>query len=67
MDDADVASRDSEQFEKAQADFIKAKAAEIPKGNPGYCDECGEHNGRLVGGICSPCRDILIKLGVIRC
>ena len=33
------------------------KAAAIPIGNPGECDGCGEYNGRLVNGHCSPCRD----------
>lgn len=29
----------------------------MPKGEPGECIECGEHNQRLVHGKCSPCRD----------
>lgn len=37
------------------------KAADIPVGNPGECDCCGEWSGRLVSGHCSPCRD---KYGV---
>jgi len=30
---------------------------EMPEGEPGECNECGEFNQRLVYGICSPCRD----------
>lgn len=33
------------------------KASEIPIGNPGDCDGCGEWSGRLVDGYCAPCRD----------
>lgn len=29
----------------------------MPKGEPGECNECGEYNQRLVYGKCSPCRD----------
>ena len=30
---------------------------EMPEGESGECNECGEFNQRLVYGICSPCRD----------
>jgi len=30
---------------------------EMPVGEPGECNECGEFNQRLVYGKCSPCRD----------
>ena len=30
---------------------------EMPEGEPGECNECGEFNKRLVYGRCSPCRD----------
>lgn len=30
---------------------------EMPEGEPGECNECGEFNQRLVYGRCSPCRD----------
>ncbi len=32
-------------------------AAQIPVGEPGECDLCGEWSGRLVDGVCAPCRD----------
>lgn len=35
----------------------RKKAQEIPRGEPGECDLCGEWSGRLVTGICAPCRD----------
>ena len=36
---------------------IAEEAAKIPPGEPGDCDLCGEWSGRLVGGVCAPCRD----------
>lgn len=33
------------------------QAQQIEPGQPGECDLCGEWAGRLVGGICAPCRD----------
>lgn len=32
-------------------------AARIPEGEPGICESCDEWSGRLVDGVCSPCRD----------
>ncbi len=29
----------------------------IKPGKPGECDLCGEWSGRLVDGVCAPCRD----------
>jgi hypothetical protein len=49
--------------ELAQADNERAiagardKAAQIPAGEPGECDLCGNWSGRLVVGACAPCRD----------
>jgi RNA polymerase-binding transcription factor DksA len=39
------------------ASIIESARAEIPKGEPGECAECGEESLRLVGGRCAPCRD----------
>jgi len=33
------------------------RAVEIPVGEPGECDLCGEDMPRLVDGVCCPCRD----------
>lgn len=35
----------------------RAAAADIPAGEPGDCDFCGEFFSRLVGGACGACRD----------
>lgn len=36
---------------------LRNKKYELPKGKPGDCDMCGEWSGRLIGGVCAPCRD----------
>lgn len=36
-----------------------ATRAEIPAGEPGECQHCGEHSPRLVNTSCAPCRDEL--------
>lgn len=57
MDDAD---RSDYYIESVVDDHVKEamrRARDIPPGNPGVCDMCGEHSGRLVHGACSPCRD----------
>lgn len=40
-------------------------AARIPVGEAGDCDTCGSWNGRLVGGMCSPCRDRYSRMEAI--
>ena len=37
----------------------REKASAIPAGEPGDCAFCGEYNPRLVGSVCSPCRDVI--------
>lgn len=42
----------------ATRDAIRQNAREeLPVGAPGECDLCGEWSGRLIGGVCAPCRD----------
>ena len=38
---------------------VRQLAAQIPAGVPGDCEYCGEWSGRLVHGVCAPCRDRL--------
>lgn len=57
MDAADEADK---LIEESVNDSIRQRreaAAQMPAGNPGECELCGEWSGRLVGGACSPCRD----------
>ena len=53
-DDADRADKVIDAELRSQ---IAATRKDIPAGNPGECDLCGEWSGRLVNGACAPCRD----------
>lgn len=44
-------------LEEANIKRIREQAAKIPVGKPGDCELCGEWSGRLVNGVCAPCRD----------
>jgi hypothetical protein len=47
-----------EQLDRDHAlEAVRTAAANIPDGNAGDCDTCGEWSGRLVQGCCAPCRD----------
>jgi len=56
----DEADRATYFIESVIDDHVKdamRRAAEIPPGNPGECDICGEYLSRLVDGACGFCRD----------
>lgn len=57
MDIIDEANEHAAREALAREAAIRAAAAEIPAGEPGECDFCGEWTGRLVGGACARCRD----------
>lgn len=62
-DEADYGSeREQEDTARAVA-AARATAANIPKGYPGECVQCGEPSLRLVAGVCAPCRDKYQRLG----
>lgn len=57
---ADIADRASEIIENASEGAVRQaqeRAASMPAGRPGDCELCGEWSGRLVAGVCAPCRD----------
>lgn len=57
---ADEADRAEYFIESVIDDHVKdamRKAADIPIGNPGDCDGCGEYFSSLVNGMCGFCRD----------
>lgn len=56
-DAADTANDDSQLIHDKNIEAARKAAADIPAGVPGDCDLCGEWSGRLVVGVCSPCRD----------
>jgi len=55
-DEIDIANERAEELR--QAALNAPRPAMVP-GQPGECDECGEHRARLVGGLCAPCREEL--------
>lgn len=52
---ADIIDEAGDHIEREAA--ARARAAGMPKGEPGDCDLCGEWSARLVGSACAPCRD----------
>lgn len=62
MDDADKAEGLIEARQKEGLEAVRRAAADMPKGEPGDCELCGGWSGRLVRGVCAPCRD-RFKLG----
>lgn len=59
MDDADRAQI---KIEQALADAIARNSADIPAGKSGDCDDCGRWSGRLIEGLCAPCRDHNLRI-----
>lgn len=56
----DLIDRANSQAEAQLDDAINARrraAQAIESGEPGDCELCGEWSGRLVKGVCAPCRD----------
>lgn len=53
-DDADRAQEDMERIEEERNKHLKY---DIPPGDAGDCDLCGRWSGRLIHGVCAPCRD----------
>jgi len=56
-DEIDMAAEYAQKAEESSIAAIRKKAANIPDGEPGECEYCGEEFGRLVGGACGRCRD----------
>lgn len=56
MDDADRSEARMELEMDLALDAIRRDAV-IPAGTAGDCDLCGEWSGRLINGVCAPCRD----------
>lgn len=56
MDDVD---RAQERELIARAAAIAQASKDLPAGEPGECDFCGNHSPRLIRGACARCRDDL--------
>jgi hypothetical protein len=62
----DEVDRADAEIERSLAEAIRlSRRAELPPGEPGDCDTCGEWSGRLVEGMCAPCRDRYAKLEIL--
>jgi hypothetical protein len=55
VDDVDRANDVIE--EQLARNIAAARGVPLPAGTTGECDLCGEWSGRLVEGLCAPCRD----------
>ena len=55
-DDIDQMHERNALAEAAHLAAVRAKAM-IDPGEPGDCDFCGDWSGRLIKGVCAPCRD----------
>lgn len=56
-DESDLATMREMMEQESSLRAVQLLAAQIPPGEPGECDLCGEWSGRLVSGVCAPCRD----------
>ena len=54
MDEIDIAQ---EREYITRQDAIRNNARPLASGVAGDCDICGEWSGRLIQGVCAPCRD----------
>jgi hypothetical protein len=57
MDVVDIANENRDSEEARHIKAARDQAENMPAGEPGDCDLCGEWTGRLVGGACARCRD----------
>lgn len=59
---ADLADNAVEVIDEQQRlleNQARQAAFNIPVGEPGHCEECGDWSQRLVNRLCAPCRDDL--------
>lgn len=56
-DIVDIANDFEELIVSSNLSFIVSQAANMPKGEAGECDLCGEYYERTVNGVCARCRD----------
>jgi hypothetical protein len=54
VDDIDLTQLREERMHEAR---LREAAKPLQPGVPGDCELCGEWSGRLVRGVCAPCRD----------
>lgn len=57
MDEIDRAEANIEKFEADAIGAARKAAADIPAGESGECEYCGDYFDRIVSGACGRCRD----------
>ena len=57
MDTIDIAQQREEENRQDALETAQRRAHDIAPGVPGDCDLCGFWSGRLLAGVCAPCRD----------
>ena len=62
-DPLDFAADLSQKLIDDELGRVRRAAASIPEGTQGDCEDCGYWSGRLVSGVCAPCRDRQARLG----
>ena len=55
-DEVDISNDNIQHDIERRVEDVR-RNAELPPGEPGDCERCGEWSGRLVNGVCAPCRD----------
>lgn len=55
-DEVDISNDNIQEDIERRVEEVR-RNAELPPGEPGDCGRCGEWSGRLVNGVCAPCRD----------
>lgn len=56
-DDSDSSDLKEAVLVDAAVRQVQQRASDIPKGEPGECDACGEYFERVVNHMCGRCRD----------
>ena len=55
-DEVDISNDNIQHDIERRVEEVR-RNAELPPGEPGDCERCGEWSERLVNGVCAPCRD----------
>ena len=63
MDEIDAAQKEVDNLLDLR---IAAARGELKAGVAGDCEECGEWSGRLIDGVCAPCRDRIARYSKLK-
>lgn len=57
VDEVEAAEEEQYVLSSATIRAIRLQVEQMPKGEPGECEACGDYFSRLVDGLCGFCRD----------